>query len=124
MDIDNKKATSLINEWVKRLGFQDWRIDLAWKCKPEETIIPGVVGASHFVEETKMAEITILDKQYYESDSKAFSFDFEETLVHELMHLKVCLLVQKDNDLQARMMHQLIDDMAKALVNAKRNEKI
>ena len=47
-------------------------------------------------------------------------FDFEKTLVHELLHLKFSLLSTNGDDMQARYVHQLIDEMARSLVDAKR----
>lgn len=42
--------------------------------------------------------------------------DFEKTLVHELLHIKFCFLWGSGNDLQDRITHQLINDLAKSLV--------
>ena len=39
----------------------------------------------------------------------------------ELLHLKFSLLGENENELQNRLVHQLIDDLAKALVGAKRS---
>lgn len=122
-EMTGKKAGSLLAEWRTRLGLQDWKIDLKWKCKPGDMVLDDAVGCTGFNESTKSALIQIIDPECYEPRSKAFEFDFEETLVHELMHLKVCVLVQDENDLQERMMHQLVDDIAKALVKAKRQQK-
>jgi phage shock protein A len=47
-------------------------------------------------------------------------FDFEKTLVHELLHLKFSLLADKVEDMQSRYVHQMIDEMARSLVDAKR----
>ena len=78
----------------------------------------GCEGCSTFEESTKTARIDILDPKYY--GDRVVPFDREKTLVHELMHLKLCLLDTNDNDLQSRLVHQTIDDMARALVDAKR----
>ena len=47
--------------------------------------------------------------------------DWEKTLVHELLHLKTCLVSSNVPDLQERVMHQMIDDLARAFVSAKRS---
>lgn len=116
-----KKASALLAEWKKRLGLQDWKIDLRWKCRPAEMELDDAVGCTAFNETIKCALIQIIDPACYTPRSKAFAFDFEETLVHELMHLKFCILVQDDNDTQERIMHQMVDDIAKSLVDAKRS---
>lgn len=118
----NEEATNLCDEWVGRLGLQDWEIHLAWQCKPEEIPLPDAGGMTSFEEVTKEALIYIIDEQYAKCDP--FTFDFERNLVHELLHLKMSIVTERNDDgYQARMMHQLIDDLAKALVKAKRNLK-
>ena len=42
-------------------------------------------------------------------------FDFEQTLVHELLHLKFSFWCQNEDDVGDRAMHQMIDDLARAL---------
>ena len=118
----SEKATMLCDEWVERLGLQDWEIHLAWQCKPEEIPLQDVGGLASFEEATKEAQIYILDEQY--AKCEPFKFDFERNLVHELLHLKTCMVTEKDeNSYQARMMHQLVDDLAKAFVKAKRSNE-
>ncbi len=121
-----EKAEQLLDEWVDILGLQDWDIHLAWQCTPEEMPTAkdeDVAGYTAYGESTKEAEIFIPDEQYI--DCKPFKFDFELTLVHELMHLKTCLLTDTDHSsLQYRLMHVLVEDMAKALVKTKRNHNV
>lgn len=109
----------LLNEWQKRLGLQDWRIKLCDNCKPEEMTIQGVAGCTEWTEANKTARIEIIDPQYY--GERIVPFDYEKTLVHELLHLKTCLVSDMVYDLQARYMHQMIDDLARAFVDAKRS---
>lgn len=42
-------------------------------------------------------------------------FNFEKTLVHELLHLKFSFWCQNEDDVGDRVMHQMIDDLARAL---------
>ena len=115
-----EKAEKLLDEWGERLGLQDWEIHLAWQCKPEEIPLPDAGGLASFEEVTKEAQIYILDEQY--AKCEPFKFDFERNLVHELLHLKTSIMTDKDeNSYQARLMHQLVDDLAKALVKTKRS---
>ncbi len=115
----NKEATKLCDEWVKRLGLQDWKINLHPLCKPEEMTDAECSGCSVFQEVTKLARIEIIDEQYYAED-RIVPFDFEKTLVHELLHLKTSFISSECDPLQERITHQLIDDLARALVDAKR----
>lgn len=112
------KERCLLEEWQKRLGLQDWRIKLCNNCKPEEMTIQDVAGCTEWTEAIKTARIEIIDPQYY--GERIVPFDYEKTLVHELLHLKTCLVSDMVDDLQVRYMHQMIDDLARAFVDAKR----
>ena len=117
MKTENYKE--ILDEWKIRLGLQDWRISLCPKCKPEDLSIDGANGAAVYEESSKTARIEIIDPKYYGSQLEPF--DWEEILVHELLHLKLCLLSEEDNNLLERLIHILIDDLARAFVDAKRN---
>ena len=110
---------NLLEEWQTRLGLQDWRIKLQDGCKPEDMILENVSGATQWTESVKTAYIQILGEEYYPKDG-VVGYDYEKTLVHELLHLKFSLVSSECDDLQERVMHQYIDDLARALVSAKR----
>ena len=79
-------------------------------------------GCVNYAETLKAAIIQIIDEK--ESKATLRPFDFEETLVHELLHLKFCLLEQGedwDNNLQLRILHQHIDELSRILVELKRS---
>lgn len=109
----------LMHEWKNRLGLQDWRIKLADHRRPEDMTLQDVSGDVDWTESTKTARIEILDEQFY--GDRIVPYDYEQILVHELMHLKLSLVSDMVNDLQARYMHQIIDDLARAFVDAKRS---
>ena len=111
----------LLKEWQNRLGLQDWRIELVDNCKPEDMTLLDVAGCTEWTECVKTARIEILDPSFY--GDRIVPFDYEKTLVHELLHLKTCLISDMVEDLQARYMHQMIDDLARAFVDAKRSAK-
>ena len=115
------KPNALLAEWQKRLGLQDWRIKLLPKCKPEDMELENVAGCTEWNETLKTARIEILDPEYY--GNRIVPFDFEKTLVHELLHLKTSFVSNDVDDLQERVMHQMIDDLARALIDAKRSER-
>lgn len=108
----------LLKEWRKRLGLSEWRIALAPCCKADEMKLNDVAGCTEWEESTKVALIQILDPKEYGEQIEPF--DFEKTLVHELLHLKTCLVSDKVEPLQERYMHQMISDLSRALVDAKR----
>lgn len=109
----------LLQEWQNRLGLYDWRISLADNCRPEEMTMQGVSGDVDWTESTKTARIEILAEQF--CGDRIVPYDWEKTLVHELLHLKLSLVSDMVDDLQARYMHQIIDDLARAFVDAKRS---
>lgn len=116
----------LLDEWQERLGLQDWTIILRYNCKKEDMDDPEFsIGETQWETTNKCARIQIISEREYGSD-RMLEYDFEKTLVHELLHCKFSMI---DKDLntyegivaeQAR--HQLIDDLARALVMAKRGE--
>jgi len=114
-----KKYKELLVEWKIRLGLYDWHIKLYPKCRPKDMELDDVAGEVHWQESNKTARINILKPKYY--GNRVVPFDFEKTLVHELLHLKLCLVSDKVDVFQERYMHQIIDDLARALVDAKRS---
>jgi hypothetical protein len=116
VEMTNEDAKELLNEWQIRLGLTDWRIKLSVNCEPHEMEMESV-GCTSWQEVSKTAHIYIIDKKYY--GDRVVPFDFEKTLVHELLHLKTCLLFDTGNELQDRIAHQLIDDLARAFVDVK-----
>lgn len=114
----------LLEEWQERLGLQDWAIILRYNCKQEDLELENVNGEAEWSTSIKSASIKIISKEVY--GERMLEFDFEKTLVHELLHLKFALVDQKitsyESDVAYEVRHQLIDDLARALVLAKRGE--
>lgn len=108
----------LLDEWQKRLGLQNWRIALFDKMDPDDMDVEEASGCTSWVESTSTAVIQIIDPQYY--GQRIVPFDWEKTLVHELLHLKTSLISSDVDPLQIRITHQMIDDLARAFVDAKR----
>ena len=110
-----------LEEWKDRLGLQEWRINL-YDCVPDgEMTEENSSGFTEFQEVNKTARIEILDPDEY--GERVIPFDYERILVHELLHLKLCLISETfgEDPLRERVAHQLIDDMARALIDAKRS---
>lgn len=116
-----QKGWSLLHEWKQRLGLTDWRIKLVDNCEPEDMSLRDVAGSTEWTESVKTARIEIMDPKFY--GDRIVPFDYEKTLVHELLHLKFSLISLDVGDLQTRYVHQIIDDLARAFVDAKRSEK-
>jgi hypothetical protein len=109
--------SELLKEWQDRLFLQAWRIELRNKCKPDD-MQPNCWGSTEWNEVNKTARIDIVDPECL--TDKMIPFDFEKVLVHELLYLKLCLLSNETDSMSDRYVHQLIDEMARAFVDAKR----
>ena len=114
------KELALLKEWKDTLNLNDWYILLQTDCKRKDLTLDYADGEVEYEEVSKSAVIRILKK----SECDGFrEFDLEEILVHELLHLKFSLLAEGDDwakDLQLRVLHQIIDETARALVKVKR----
>lgn len=114
-----KEHSRLLQEWVKRLGLQNWKITLCGCCIESEMELQECVGCTNWQEVNHCAKIQILSPECY--GDRILPFDWEKTLVHELLHLKMCLIANTQNELNDRIAHILIEDLAQALVDAKRS---
>lgn len=114
---------ALLNEWTKRLGLDDWAIVLQTECLPGEMSIPDSVGCTSWQESTKTAVIQIVNPEKVKGLTRPF--DLEEVLIHELLHLKTSLLSSQEHEetLNDRVLHQLIDDLARAMIDIKNTER-
>lgn len=118
------KELALLKEWKQRLGLRDWAIVLRINCKQEDMELEDVNAETIWTTSIKSATIKVISKEVY--GERILPFDFEKTLVHELLHLKFGLIDQDVNSYEGKVayeaMHQLIDDIARALVMAKRGK--
>ena len=125
IDLNNKIVNDLLNEWEERLGLQDWLITLKYNCKFSDLELENACGETNWEDTIKTATIKIVSPKEYGND-RIVAFDFEQILVHELLHIKFGLLSFTQQDYNgkvvAELRHQLIDDLARALVMAKRGE--
>lgn len=115
-----QKPEELLIEWMNRLDLNDWEIQFEPCCSEEEMELADCDGCSIYMEMRKIARIQIINPELRKDPM--YSFDYEEALVHELLHLKFCMLETSDdwNDLQMRILHRELNDIARALVKAKR----
>lgn len=119
-----KRKPELVEKWVGILGLQNWKLDVFFECRPEDLFTEDSVGSVRYNETSRSARIRILSREAAPHDDSIYSYDEEKTLVHELMHLVLLPLDDTDNDLQNRIVHQLVDSLAVALVVANRKETV
>ena len=108
--------------WQKVLGLQDWYIILNFSAHVDDFQDRYSIGQCELRTVLKQAYIKILDEKCHKAYNKADKYDFELTLLHELMHVKLAYLDDSKNDLQNLLVHAMVEDMAKALVRAKRDK--
>lgn len=109
----------LLKEWQHRLGLDNWHIVLEEDVSPNDMELPMVQGETEYDTVNSCAVIRILNEKDY--GKRILPFDKEKVLVHELLHIKMWFIYESESDLQSKMVHQLIDDMARSLVDAKRS---
>lgn len=114
----------LLDEWQERLGLQDWVIALRYNCEFEDLETENSCGETEWLTSIKTATIRIVKEEL--CGGRTLDFDFEKILVHELLHIKFALIDQEVNTYESKVAeqvrHQLIDDLARALILAKRGE--
>ena len=120
MTATNEELT-LLEKWKRKLCLNEWRIKLLTNLRPEEMTMNDVAGCSEWSESIKTARIEIIDPVYY--GDRIVPFDFEKTLVHEMLHLKFSFWCQNEDDIGDRIMHQMIDDLARALTEKRKCEE-
>lgn len=104
---------ALLEKWKRKLCLQEWRIKLLTRLRPEEMTMDDVAGCTEWSESIKTARIEIINPACY--GDRIVPFNFEKTLVHELLHLKFSFWCQDEYSVADRLMHQYIDDLARAL---------
>lgn len=119
--IATNEELAMLEKWKRKLCLQEWRIRLKTHLRPEEMTMNDVAGCSEWSESIKAARIEIIDPAYY--GDRIVPFDFEKTLVHELLHLKFSFWCQNEDDIGDRVMHQMIDDIARALTEKRKSEE-
>lgn len=111
--IATNEELALLEKWKRKLCLQEWRIKLLTHLHPEEMTMSDAAGCTEWSEAIKTARIEIINPACY--GDRIVPFDFEKTLVHELLHLKFSFWCQNEDDVGDRVMHQMIDDLARAL---------
>lgn len=111
---------ALLEKWKRKLCLQEWRIRLKTQLRPEEMTMNDAAGCTEWSETIKTARIEIINPVYY--GDRIVPFDVEKTLVHELLHLKFSFWCQNEDNVGDRAMHQMIDDLARALTGGDSND--
>ena len=118
-----------IQKWQKRLGLERWKIASKLGDGADNR------GECAYTRVTREALITVESAEAWTEQmeegkfNKAFKFDMEQVIVHELLHLNFVLVTDfmngedLDKSLEYDLTHALIEDLAKAFVETERAEK-
>lgn len=109
----------LLKKWQKKLGLTDWLIDLRDNCLPGDFVLENVSGECEYNLTHKSAIIRIINPTCY--GDRLIPFNYEKTLVHELLHIKFGLIDNTDNQIHDTIVHQLIEEFARLLTDKGRN---
>jgi len=112
---DITQARELLKQWQNILSLSNWTIKVKM-VEPHEFILNDVDGECEYEVIQKCAVIRILKPQYY--GDRILKYCAERILVHELLHCKLSLLKTEDDGFNT-LMHQIHEDIAKALICAK-----
>lgn len=113
-----QKANELFQKWVKILQLESWDIRFQWCVRERDMHLRDSLGCVDFIHESRQAIIQMLDPVDFDND--LFTYDYEKTLVHELLHLKFASLDSSGDPLRDKLTHQMVDDLAKSFVSAVR----
>lgn len=105
--------------YVNLFDLGGWNIEVVRNCRAANMQLQNVNGEASYNAEIKSAVIRILDPVDYPDDLIAPQ-DQEQTLVHELLHLVFSVVEVGMNETQKALNHQIIETLAKALVEARR----
>jgi hypothetical protein len=102
----NKSALKLLSYWTTMLGLADWGIELhVTQGKfPPTADHEERHGIIQYDIRRRTAEVWVLDNE-----------EFESTLVHELLHLKLWF-VNGETELENVLEERLVDDLTSALL--------
>lgn len=119
--VDEATAFRMFAYWSSVLDLSRWSIKFQWKVKATEMNIEDAFGCTTLNKVSRLAIIQIIDQN--DVTDSMVAFNYEKTLVHELLHLKMAFLDDSGDDLRDTMTHAMIDDLAVSFVKA-RTEKI
>lgn len=119
--VDEATAFRMFAYWSSVLDLSRWSIKFQWKVKATEMNIEDAFGCTTLNKVSRLAIIQIIDQN--DVTDSMVAFNYEKTLVRELLHLKMAFLDDSGDDLRDTLTHAMIDDLAVSFVKA-RTEKI
>lgn len=109
-----EKANELFNKWVSVLHLESWDIKFQWKVRERDMNLRESCGCTTYLHQSRQAIVQMMDPVDF--SNALFGYDYEKTLVHELLHIKFADLDDSGDPLRDKLTHQMVDDLAKAFV--------
>ena len=110
--------------WITQLNLQNWKIRFHLVTR-DEMPLEGCNGCNSFVYESNVSDIYILKDCKNNEEREDFPYCAEQTLVHELLHLKYLLYEKSDMSMSDTFFmmeeHRKLDNMATILVATRYN---
>lgn len=120
--VDEEELQELLTLWIPILSLDDWEIYVEFAPIEEMDLNGGLgLGLINYIRTQKQATIKLMNisswLKYKEEERCPFSYDMEKVLVHELLHCNFSITYEGE---QSTPSHTLLEEMARALVQAKR----
>lgn len=119
VEVTEAIARKLLDRWVRILHLEEWNINFQWKVRAKDMIGQDCIGCTSANVVSRQAIIQMIDPVDFENPD--FPYDYEKTLVHELLHLTFWDMDDTGDDLRDKLIHIMVDRMARALVTAERS---
>lgn len=107
-----------VADWQHRLRLDDWKIEArmvrVWELKQD------TLGNVKWNRDKKSAVIRVLDPVDYELPADKIAADIENTVVHELLHIRLSALPKDRNN--PKVEEGVVNPLAQALLDAVHRE--
>lgn len=113
-----ERANELFRKWVNILHLESWDIRFQWKVRERDMDLKESCGCTGFLHSARQAVVQMVDPVDY--DNALFEYDYEKTLIHELLHIKFADLDDTGDPLRDKLTHQMINDLAVAFVTCEK----
>jgi hypothetical protein len=108
-------------DWQSRLKLDDWKIEARFVRSAD--LRPNTLGNVKWDRDKKTATIRILDPADYDLPAARIPSDVENTIVHELVHIRLCSLPadRKDPKVEEAVVNPIVDAL---LETERRGQKV
>lgn len=104
--------------WQSRLGLDEWKVSIILTKRSD--LKPRTLGGIHWDKKKHTAVINVMHPSDYEMSRDAMFLDMEETVVHELIHLKLSSLNRSEAARSSE--EEAVNGLAGALLKLERSK--